>query len=116
MAMKIQPSSSIAKQPVLAEGARLVEIRKLITADDGSGNIAMRMFEIAPAGHTPLHTHSHEHVVFIVEGEGVLVCEGRHYPFSPEYAIFVPGSKEHQFRNTGDSTLRLLCIVPAAAG
>jgi len=27
--------------------------------------------------------------------------------------IFVPGGKEHQFKNTGKSILRMLCIIPA---
>jgi quercetin dioxygenase-like cupin family protein len=98
-----------------AEGANEVEIRWLISKDDGAENIAMRMFELRPGGHTPLHTHPHEHEVFIVEGEGVFVFEGNEYKFRAEDVIFVPPKKEHQFRNVGSSVLRLLCIIPASA-
>ena len=113
--MKIEKSSNIKKTPVEADGAKDVEIRWLISKEDGAENFAMRMFEIQPGGHTPLHTHPHEHEVFIIEGKGVLVFEGKEHEFAPEHVIFVPGGKEHCFKNTGGSLLRLLCLIPASA-
>jgi quercetin dioxygenase-like cupin family protein len=112
--MKIEKSSKISKSPVGDEGAKDVAIRWLISKEDGAQNFAMRMFELEPGGHTPLHTHSHEHEVFILEGEGAFVFEGQEHPFGAEYAIFVPPNKEHRFMNTGDSLLRMLCIIPTA--
>ena len=97
------------------EGAKDVEIRWLISKEDEAENFAMRMFEIQPGGHTPLHTHPHEHEVFIVEGQGVLVFEGQEHAFAAEHVIFVPGGKEHCFKNTGDTLLRLLCLIPVSA-
>lgn len=113
--MKIEKSSNIKKSPVNIEGAKDVEIRWLISKEDGAENFAMRMFELQPGGHTPLHTHPHEHEVFIVEGTGTLHCEGKDYEFAPEHVIFVPGNAEHNFKNTGDSILRFLCLIPASA-
>jgi len=112
---KIEKSSNISKRAVEHEGAKDVEIRWLISKEDGAENFAMRMFELQPGGHTPLHTHPHEHEVFVVEGEGSFVCEGQEHRFGAEYVIFVPPSTEHQFRNTGDSVLRMLCLIPVAA-
>ena len=113
--MKIAKSSDVSKGPVEVEGAKDVEIRWLISKQDGAENFAMRMFELQAGGHTPLHTHPHEHEVFVIEGEGVFVYEGQEHPFGAEYVMFVPGGKEHQFKNTGDSVLRMLCIIPATA-
>jgi len=113
--MKIEKSADIAKRPVEVEGAKDAEIRWLISKEDGAENFAMRMFEIKPGGFTPLHTHPHEHEIFAVEGEGVFVYEGKEYEFSRDYVIFVPPNKEHQFKNRGDSILRLLCLIPASA-
>jgi quercetin dioxygenase-like cupin family protein len=113
--MKVEDSKNIAKMPVEHEGAKDTEIRWLISKEDGAENFAMRMFELQPGGHTPLHTHAHEHEVFVIEGQGVFVCEGQENEFSAEFVIFVPGGKEHQFRNTGNSVLRMLCLIPAAA-
>jgi quercetin dioxygenase-like cupin family protein len=113
--MKIEKSANVAGKAVEVKGAKDVQIRWLISKEDGADNIAMRMFELEPGGHTPLHTHPHEHEVFIVEGEGIFVYEGKEYEFGREHVIFVPGNKEHQFRNAGSSLLRLLCIIPASA-
>ena len=113
--MKIENSSNIRKSPVEAEGAKDVAIRWLISKEDGAENFALRMFELQPGGYTPLHKHTHEHEVFVIEGQGVLACGGNEHRFGPEYVIFVPGNERHQFKNTGDSTLRFLCIIPADA-
>jgi len=113
--MKIEKSSNINKLPVDVEGAKGTAIRWLISKEDGAENFALRMFELQPGGNTPLHTHPHEHEVFVLEGQGVFVYESKEYRFNAEYVIFVPGGREHQFRNTGDSVLRMLCIIPAVA-
>ena len=110
--MKIEKSSNISKSPVEMDGAKNVGIRWLISKEDGAENFAMRMFELEPGGHTPLHIHPQEHEVFVLEGEGTFVFEGQEYPFGAEHVIFVPSDKEHRFMNTGDSILRMLCIIP----
>ena len=110
--MKVERSAKIAKNPVNIEGARGVEIRILISKADGAPTFAMRMFEVAPGGHTPLHRHPHEHEVFVLEGAGTFVHDGREYPISREDVVFVPGDTEHCFKNTGESRLRFLCLVP----
>jgi quercetin dioxygenase-like cupin family protein len=113
--MKIEEAANIEKSAVEMEGAKGVEIRWLISKDDGAENFAMRMFEIQPGGHTPLHTHPQEHEVFVLEGEGVFVYEGQDHPFGPEHVIFVPPNEEHRFKNVGDSVLRMLCLIPMSA-
>ncbi|MHC4842534.1 MAG: cupin domain-containing protein [Planctomycetota bacterium] len=114
--MKVVKSSEVQKVKVEMDGAKDVEVRWLITKEDGAPNFAMRMFELQPGGCTPLHIHPHEHEVFIIEGNGIFVCEGSEYEFGPEYVIFAPPSSQHQFKNTGDSVLRFLCLIPATAG
>ena len=114
--MKIERSRNVTKTPVKIEGAKDVEIRWLISKQDGAENFAMRLFEIAPGGHTPLHTHAEEHEIFILEGRGTFVYEGQEHPFEAEHVIFVPPDREHCFKNTGDSLLRMLCIIPTRAG
>ncbi|MHC4757917.1 MAG: cupin domain-containing protein [Planctomycetota bacterium] len=110
--MKVVKSSEVQKVPVEMEGAKDVEVRWLISKEDGANNFAMRMFEVQPGGCTPLHSHPNEHEVFVLEGNGVFVCEGNEYEFEPEHVIFAPPEKQHQFKNTGDSILRFLCLIP----
>jgi len=52
--------------------------------------------------------------VFVLEGQGIFICEGREHVFGPEYVIFAPSNKEHRFKNTGDSILRMLCLIPTS--
>jgi quercetin dioxygenase-like cupin family protein len=113
--MKVEKSSNISKCSVELDDAKDVEIRWLISKTDGAENFTMRMFELQPGGYTPLHTHPHEHEVFVLEGQGTFICEGQEHEFGAEYVIFVPGGKEHRFRNTGNSVLRFLCLIPASA-
>ena len=114
--MKIEKSSNIAKKHVALDGAKDTDIRVLISKSDGASNFVMRMFEIKPGGHTPLHSHPHEHEVFVLEGNGVFVYDSIEHHIGPEHVILVPGFKEHQFKNTGHSLMRFLCLIPASAG
>ena len=110
--MKVAHFTDIEAKEVEMEGAGDVTIRWLISAKDGAPNFAMRLFEVAPGGHSPLHDHEGEHEVFIVKGEGAVWREGEEVPFKAGTAIFVPPGEKHQFRNTGDSVMQFLCMVP----
>lgn len=110
--MKVIPSSQIAFQPVTTEGAQGARIKELITDRDGAPTFAMRLFEIAPGGNTPLHQHPWEHEVFILSGEGELRGQSDAYPFRAGDAVFVPPNEQHTFVNTGQQPLQLLCMIP----
>jgi quercetin dioxygenase-like cupin family protein len=110
--MKVEKSANVVRKAVNVEGAKGVAIRVLISKDDGAPTFAMRMFEVQPGGHTPLHRHPHEHEVFVLQGTGIVVHEGQDHAIAPEDVVFVPGGNEHCFKNTGNATLRFLCLVP----
>jgi quercetin dioxygenase-like cupin family protein len=88
------------------------KVRWLITKGLGAQNFAMRLFEMEPGGHSPLHTHPWEHEVFILEGEGQLFDGEKASAFSAEDVVFVPANERHQFKNTGQKRLRFLCLIP----
>jgi quercetin dioxygenase-like cupin family protein len=113
--MKLAHSKDVAKAVVDHKGAKGVEIRWLISKEDGAPNFAMRMFEVHNGGQTPLHRHPHEHEVFVLEGRGIVVYEGKDHAIEPEDVVFVPGGTEHCFKNTGDGLLRFLCLIPMSA-
>jgi quercetin dioxygenase-like cupin family protein len=94
-------------------GAEGVQVRWLINKEnDGAENFAMRLFEIAPSGHTPTHSHEWEHEVYVLEGNGIVFCEGSEKQLKPGYVVFVPPNSMHNFRNNGKQTLRFLCLIP----
>jgi len=100
-------------EPENAEnGAYKLKVRWLITKDMGAENFAMRLFEMEPGGYSPLHTHSWEHEVFILEGEGTVFGGDEEREFKAGDVIFIPPNEKHQFKNTGEKTVRFLCLVP----
>ena len=94
------------------EGASKLRVRWLITKEVGAENFAMRLFEMEPGGYSPFHSHPWEHEVFILEGDGLVVCEGHEREFRDGCVIFIPSNEEHQFRNNGEKTVKFLCLVP----
>ena len=93
-----------------------VKIRWLIDENIGAKNFFMRMFEIEPEGYTPLHLHDWEHEVFILEGEGLVICGEDARLFRSGDVIFISPNEKHQFRNTGKQLVKLLCLIPNKKG
>jgi len=94
------------------EGASKLKVRWLITKEMGAPNFAMRLFEMQPKGHSPLHNHSWEHEVFILEGEGIAVSEQGEKKFSAGDVIFILPNEKHQLKNNSEKTVKFLCLVP----
>jgi len=112
MGFKCVHSSKIKLENMEESGAEGVKVRWLITKEDGAPNFAMRLFELQPKGHSPLHSHHWEHEVYILEGECKVTCEGREEKAGAGYVVFIPPDAEHRFANVGKSTLKFLCLVP----
>ena len=94
------------------QGVQEVKVRWLISEKDGAKNFAMRLFEIQPQGHTPLHQHDWEHEVFIVEGSGVTRNKTDETSFKQGDVFFVPALEWHQFVNNGEEVLKFICVIP----
>ena len=97
--------------PVTIPGVEGVRMALMVGRDDGAPNFALRCFNVAPAGHSPRHSHDYEHEVFIVDGSGEVLLEGAYRPIKSGDVIYVPADQEHQFR-AGANGLRFLCLVP----
>ena len=110
--MKLIHFDKVELENVNIEGAKNTKIRWLVAQKDGSPNFAMRMFEVEKDGHTPYHSHDWEHEVFVLEGEGVLVLKNEEKPFKQWDVMYVDPNMMHRFKNTGESLLRFLCVIP----
>jgi len=98
------------------EETKGVDFRQLIAKDMDPPNFYMRLFDIAPGGHTPKHAHEWEHEVFVVKGKGKIVLDGVEEKLSEGDAVYVEPEELHQFVNSSSSTLRLICIIPKPPG
>jgi quercetin dioxygenase-like cupin family protein len=114
--MKVITPNDLPAQPVTDEGAKDVSIRWLISKPEGAPNFAMRHFELAPGGCTPLHTHAWEHEAFLLEGAGEVTTADGPVAVKAGDAVYVAPEDLHQFRNTGTAVMKMLCLIPLPKG
>ena len=110
--MKVVHYEQVECAPVQTEGAVGCRMRCLIGEADAAPSFTMRQFEVAPGGHTPKHTHGFEHEVFVLEGTGVVLEGNVERPVKTGTVVFVAPNEPHQFRNTGATPLKFLCLIP----
>ena len=110
--MRIKVAEDVPAEAVEVDGAEGVKIRLLIHDAEGAPNFYMRQFIVAAGGHTPWHTHSWEHEVYILSGAGSIVTAEGEVPLCPGQAVYVAPNDDHQFRNVGTEDLKFLCVIP----
>jgi mannose-6-phosphate isomerase-like protein (cupin superfamily) len=99
--------------------ARLADCDVEVTGDrrfrvlfgPGKGCAAATQFlgEIPP-GRAPLHSHTYDEVVLVLDGEGVLHAGPAEHPIAPGTCIHLPPGQQHCLENTGRGTLRVLGV------
>ena len=96
-----------------AAGAKDVNKKVLVGPAEGWEGWVMRLFTFAPGGHTPKHSHPWPHINYIVAGKGILYLDGKEHEVTAGSIAYIPGGKEHQFRNISESDeFAVICIVP----
>lgn len=106
--MFVKPVSQVPLEPA-QDG---IGIRWLVSARDGAPNFAMRVIEIEPGITFAPHAHPWEHEIFVLEGEGVLLGLGEEQALAPDHVVYVPPDEMHGYRNTGEKTLKFICVIP----
>jgi len=109
--MKVFPYKDVEAKDA-GEGTAKLTIRWLISKDAGADRFAMRLFEMKPSGHSPLHSHPWEHELYILEGEGLAIGGAEERKVKLGDAVFIPPNEKHQFKNNGKRRLRFLCLIP----
>jgi quercetin dioxygenase-like cupin family protein len=111
--MKFAHSAEVKKELPSLEGTKGCTVQWLITAEDGALHYAMRLFTLEPGGLIPIHTHdTTEHEIFIVEGNGTFTHGDKEILVNIGDAIFVKPGEPHSFKNTSNTPLRLICVIP----
>ena len=85
------------------------EFRLLVDEDLGCLDVT-QFVGLIPPGRAPLHSHSYDEVVYVVDGEGVLHLGGRDTPLAPGSCIHLPPLQEHCLENTGPTPMRVLGV------
>ncbi len=110
--MKITSKHNIETKEVFAEGALGVSMQILIGEEQGSSEIIIRNFTIAPNGYSLHHKHDYEHLVQISRGEGIFVDnDGTEHKVTPGHNIFIGKNEMHQFQNRSNADFEFTCTV-----
>ncbi len=110
--MKVRSYEEIAPKDLSQEkDIHNVELKEMITAEDGAPTFSLRVFRLGPEGYTPLHAHQWEHEVFVFEGEGSVVGQEKSVSLRKGCSVFVPQGEIHQFR-AGPKGMAFVCCVP----
>ena len=100
------------EMPCLWNGGGVMSSKMFI---DDKGNKFIKA-AIRPGGAFGKHNHSGSmDIVYVLEGEGIAVCDGAEERLVPGVCHVCPDGSEHQFKNTGDSDLVILTFVPKIA-
>jgi mannose-6-phosphate isomerase-like protein (cupin superfamily) len=89
------------------------EFRLLVDRDIGCHDIT-QFLGVIPPGRAPLHSHTYDEVVYVVEGEGVLHLGAEETPIGPGSCIHLPPLVEHCLENRGDDAMRILGVFHPA--
>jgi mannose-6-phosphate isomerase-like protein (cupin superfamily) len=89
------------------------EFRYLINQDAGCLDVT-QFIGVIPPGRAPLHSHTYDEVVYVVDGEGILHLNGRQTPLQPGSCIHLPPLREHSLENVGGAPMRVLGVFHPA--
>ena len=77
---------------------------------DNSLTVCVEIFEIGSA--TPPHRHNFAvEMFFILQGEGIAVCDGKQTSLQTGDSVLMPKTGTHYLKNTGKKRLYALCIL-----
>lgn len=79
---------------------------------EGWKNNVLRVFRLAPGGHSPKHQHGWEHVNYVIKGQGRLAIGDEMHELREKDFAFVPPNMRHQFSNPYDEDFEFICIIP----
>jgi quercetin dioxygenase-like cupin family protein len=113
--MIVKNFSEVKEEPVEIEGGKGIKVRWLVD-DAMSDNFAMRRFELK--GIIPLHKHTHEHEVYILEGKGEMIDDkGNLREVKAGDFAYIPGNEVHGFKSKDkNGKMIFLCMVPKKRG
>jgi quercetin dioxygenase-like cupin family protein len=114
--MILKHASDVKPEPITKPGFSGFQARFLLTADDGCPRYALRLMEFEPKGCTSFHGHREEHLMYFLEGEGVLKTDSGEQEIRAGDALLLMPCENHQIRNTGTGMLKMICTVPLLPG
>jgi quercetin dioxygenase-like cupin family protein len=86
----------------------------LLTGEDSNGRFCLIDMHVPPGGGPPPHRHDFEETFVILEGELELNFRGRKSIAHAGDTVNIPANAPHQFHNSSQQAVRMLCLCSPA--
>ncbi|MGA9768440.1 MAG: cupin domain-containing protein [Blastocatellia bacterium] len=83
---------------------------KLLVSQATGASRITQFIGVIPPGRAPLHHHTYEEAIYIVEGFGRVHTETGSQEFGAGASIYLPRGVSHSLENTGTTNIRLLGV------
>jgi mannose-6-phosphate isomerase-like protein (cupin superfamily) len=100
------------EQPALPATAGR-EFRHLVDHQLGCHDVT-QFVGVIPPSRAPIHSHTYDEVIYVVEGRGTLHVDGRTAPIEAGTCIHLPPLVEHCLENAGTASMRVLGVFHPA--
>jgi mannose-6-phosphate isomerase-like protein (cupin superfamily) len=82
-------------------------VQPFVGADKGAELLSAGVVSFPANSDSDPHMHAvEEEILYVIEGEGALVCDGVERPLEPGAYVFVPPGVEHFVRNSGNEPIK----------
>jgi quercetin dioxygenase-like cupin family protein len=82
--------------------------------EHGMKNLEVWGQVIEPGAGTPVHCHSCEEAIVILEGSGTLTINGEDTKFGANSTLIIPADAVHKIVNSGDTRMVMIAALSAA--
>lgn len=108
-AQDTKPFRTVRESEVDATSAGDRSFKLLVNQDIGARRVTQFVGTIPP-GRAPLHHHTYEEAIYVIEGEGSLHTEDGSARFKSGSSIYLPRLVKHCLENTGSTNIRVLGV------
>ena len=98
-----------ANQPSYAVGTDTFTL--VMTGKDTNGGLFFSDGIIPPGGGPPPHCHSYQEMLFVLDGELTVFCEGTRSSLTRNDAANIPGWAPHMLKNFSSAPVRVVCAA-----
>lgn len=85
---------------------------KILVSPEATGTnpISALLVEFEPGKGTPVHTHDGVEFMFVIDGEGVSVENGKEVKISTNHVVLAEKGVPHQIVNGSKKPMRMICV------
>jgi mannose-6-phosphate isomerase-like protein (cupin superfamily) len=83
---------------------------KLLVNQDVGASRVTQFVGVIPPGRAPMHHHTYEEAIYVIEGEGRVWTKDGDAPFKSGSSIYLPRGVSHCLENTGAGNISLLGV------